>query len=209
VKKLQVLIVGILLLSGCGPAKRGVENNVFYSTSNPSLYLKISEEFQFSHQGQSGEYMNYDGVVGGSMVGYEKYVFKSDQADIAILIRQAKTASWHSGVLKDVESTIDYGEVSIFGYLYEYAIALLRSETEDDYTMLKIMSRVSGMDRNINTLIGYTEKVGYSDDFPYDYNSWQDPYGLSVQQREFLYTFNQRAEKAIGFLKYYRAESQQ
>lgn len=222
-KRMQYLSVVLcfIFMSGCSGLKieRNVSNNVFYSSANPSVRIKISPEFRYVGTAEERKHNAYsDGTVGGVTVDCTSYIFvQKDRYNYlkkAISIRFYSTQGsgyWQSDIFSWLKNMIDSGIMNIHGENYQFSvIADPHPFTITELTTINSNGCIvpncllaKGFGRRVSTdnktkmIILYAEDAQFKGSNNYGYRQWLNVEAFTDEQREFLREFMVRSEGNI------------
>jgi hypothetical protein len=216
------VIVCLLMMLSCAArgTKRGVQDNIFYSSSNPAINIKISPDFVYTgseiqNQCVHDRSKNENPIVYAfrppNVVNQEPSVrvFASNESHQfynSELKRRIKidistlTTPYHfwrpDRIFDRVQNKLASGVVSINGKKYQYCVFMDTSSSGTCWLVKGIgrMATVKGVSKiNIN----YEENL----EGKYTCSDWEKAYLLNNGQKVFLNEFNERSEKDIQILK--------
>jgi hypothetical protein len=206
--------------------KRGAQDNVFYSSSNPAINIKINPAFAYTGseiQNQCvhelpkdeknpivmGVQYSKPGRKGGVPVLPKHDVFANKENHqfynselkrrIKIDISTLTTPNhfWWSGSLFDqVKNKLASGVVSINGKKYQYCVFADMSSSGNCW-LVKSLGRIVSVNEDSKININYEENL----EGKYTCSDWKKAYLLNNDQKVFLNEFNESSEKDIQILK--------
>jgi hypothetical protein len=199
-KNLLLLIIVIGLLFGCAGVKRGVQDNLFYSSSNPKMNVLINADFKYAESKKETE-LAYNPMAGSAAnVKTYNYLFINQLNNrlIEIQIHEIITSNWfwRPGYLRDVKNKIDSGDLMINGEKYEYCVAV-QERSLGSCMLNKYLCRTVGGNSNYRIFISYSQYIeGYS-----LCKKWVKNH-LTSSEKEYLKNFIADSEKDFTILDY-------
>jgi hypothetical protein len=197
--------------------ERGVRNNVFYSSSNPKINIKINPDFKYLGKVEKNNYVYYKDfpVGGGSFFKSEEYVFgyindnNTLTQGVWIIIKTLNEGYWLPDLYSSWKFKLDSGFVKVHGKTYQYSIQAFERVFEKEVKkmiidngyrilncyLVKGISSLIGVDDKTMINIFYIEDINYNQDSRYqctDY--WKNVNMLTDEQRIHLNEFRKRSE---------------
>jgi hypothetical protein len=200
-RNILLLIISFTFLLGCAGTKRGVQNNMFYSSSKPKMSIKIDQDFKYA-ESKSNMEVGTNPMAGNStsnikVVHYPFYNHGNERS-IEIVIQEITTPNWFflPGHFRDVENKIESGDLVINGKKFEYC-----TTAQDIGLSACMLSRVYGRtvsaNNNCRIIIFYNQTIR-------DYsicNDWKDNH-LTETEKELLENFIADSEKDLKIIDY-------
>lgn len=205
-----LLIMAVVFSPGCSTTslttERTVsEENVFVSTANPKLDLRISQDFGYSGKTEESERIQEYTTT----VKHESYLFGEIENNIYTKGASVRIASlpsklrWHGQVFPfDRSVTVDSGSTKMSGSTYQYIVMAPATVFNDQETeliddkgyrstscyLLKVWARGS---THVRVYINYFERLSSC-------QAWA-PRALTAEQQEILDGFTARSAKNLIF----------
>ena len=129
-KKIFVFVCAVAVLQGCASmeVKRGVQDNIFFSSSNPTLNIWVAPDFRYTKEkSETKKKWSTWGDVTLLNVKYEQHKFIGpDGKGFIISIQEIKKENsfWLTEHFSKVKHKIDEGKVKISGKQYDYCVAV-------------------------------------------------------------------------------------
>jgi hypothetical protein len=199
------MIICLLIIFSCAgmETKRGVQDNIFYSSSNPKINIKMNPDFAYTGSGtnQKRGHDSFKGQVSKSTgIKIERYKFfnKDLKRNIEIKISTLTTANWYwrPGHFDWVKNKLDSGAVTINRKKYQYCVFTDRSSSGTCW-LVKGLARIVSSKSDSKMNIYYSEKLGSS----YICSKWENKNLLTDDQKVLLDEFIESSEKDIQILK--------
>ena len=211
-----LIILAVFIGSyGCSglQVKRSVQDNIFSSSANPKLQIKINPAYNYIGSTESayhsgGEALSID-TVSYTFVWVEGTTVKKG---IIIRINTLHSGIWLSrgkgDLVKWMKNKLETGEVTINGKSYDYGVQAFsrvfdkttaRLITSKGYRisrcyMLKALSRVTSYYREGEKIdIFYVEDASTFQGIRYSWKDWKSIDLLSANQKEFLKKYTGRS----------------
>ena len=217
------MIVCLVMMYSCAArgTKRGVQDNIFYSSSNPVINIKINPDFAYTgseiqnpcvHERPKDEenpivMRLYPGSKRGVVPGYDVFANKEShkfynselkrriKIDISTITTQ--NHYWLSDRLFDqVENKLTSGVVAINGNKYQSCVFVDMSSSGNCW-LVKSLGRIVSVEGDSKINIYYEENL----EGKYTCNDWEKAYLLNNDQKVFLNEFIESGDKDIQILK--------
>jgi len=201
-KRIFLILLCLFFVMGCAglQVKRGVKDNIFFSSLKPKLNIKINSEFQYLEKKAGGSSSFVDNSLRSAGSKIESYSFKNpnNNRTINIIINQIteNRVYWKTFDFKSVKNVIDAGTVTIRGNNYQYGV--FPSINNQECYLLKILSRISGGGGQTKILIYYAEKLGDEKEC----SGWENPAIMTNDQKKHLTSFLEDFKNDIKILDY-------
>lgn len=157
-KKSMVLLIGLVLLSGCVSSKmRGVQGNHFYSTM-PALALNLNSNFEHVKKENQNEWNTFYETMSGTNHRTERHIFSDrlTRRAVIVTITELNRGYWMQPDLSKSQNMIRHGYEKIMGINYQYSVNAAKEDANNNL-LLKEYTRVSGGDGDTLTSILYLE----------------------------------------------------
>lgn len=193
------LVLGLFSLIAIGCAgleiKRGVEGNLFHSSSNPKMNIEVGEGYKYLGEKSAGRSQFAVDSERSANFKTETYRFSNPQKRSVITIQidtlVAQRISWQKFDYKKLPNLIEGGVETLGGEKYQYGIYTFANDRGCYLT--KQNGRRVGGDSATNLTIYYLERIGATSVF----NQWRNPEMLSGEQRARLSAFLKNWEADI------------
>jgi hypothetical protein len=202
-KYLSLIIGAMVLLCNCAGSevKRGVQDNVFYSSSKPEISILINPDFKFGGSRiVSGEAGTAKIEIRTLDMKKEYYPFFNREKNrvIEIFLNELTTrnSSFLPNPFKKMEYKIDEDKVNINGNRYDYCVAVFEKSSGACY-LTKILSRIIPPNNNCRITISYSRKI----DHYLLCDKWKDNH-LTESEMVILKDFLADSEKDIRIIDY-------
>jgi hypothetical protein len=181
--------------------KRGVQDNVFYSSSFPNINLKIDPDLKFSDKkeiNKTFEWYNYK---------QERYIFKNDNSNKFIVITineiidrfgKMEVSYLTSRFFLNIENRLDSGTTKLNDDKYHYCVYIDKSSSGNCYlkkTLMRLLGSGSGIFE-----ITYIENISYNLT-NYLCSEWENAKLFKNDQKSYLEGFIKRSEKNYQILE--------
>jgi hypothetical protein len=199
------MIVCLLIIFSCAgmKTKRGVQDNIFYSSSNPKINIKINPDFAYTGSGTNqmrGHDSRRSQVSKSTGIEIERYKFfnKDLKRNIEIKISTLTTANWYwrSGLFDRVKNKLDSGVETISGKRYQYCVFTDRSSSGTCW-LVKGLGRIVSANSDSVMHIYYSENL----EGKYTCSDWENKNLLTDDQKVLLDELIECCEKDIQILK--------
>ncbi len=195
-KKILWLMVIVFLINGCAglKIKRGVQDNVFYSSSQPRIAVRIDSDYKYIDSKTNFD-IGFDDT-GSNTTGIVKKLFCFeniyDQREIIIYIARINAPRWRFMTQLIPEKNAYIAEkVNINGFTYQHVIFPEKHELGTILT--SALARRVGAKNDALIIIYLIE--------PVDGGNWGDVDSLTESQRKILTLFKENSKKDIHILK--------
>jgi len=194
-KKLIFILIVFFAVSGCAGlgVKRGVQDNIFYSSSQPKIGIKIHPDFEYK-DAKTRRSNSFDG--GGTLrstdVISERFFFKNNISRRGVTVKISRFAAdrWiFKSKFFPTDNVFDHGTVPISGDTYKYSI--YQAKKPSGNFLVKALGRIVGGKGNVKVCIYYYEKLD---------NDWGDLDDLTDHQKDILDRFISSSEKDFQIL---------
>ncbi len=181
--------------------KRGVQNNVFYSSSKPKLNIEVNPEFLYSGdvQEHSNQFLDSSSLK-IPHIRVERYSFKNNNnnREIHIITKHLteKNIYWRPFDFKNVKNVIDAGTKTFNDKTYQYGVFNLIQKQK--CYLVKVIGRITGGNRKTQMVIYYAEELGYKNNC----SRWENRMSLTNEQKERLKSFLEDFQNDISILDY-------
>jgi len=219
-----LIILAVFIGSyGCSglQVKRSVQDNIFYSSANPKLQIKISPEYQYIGSTERS-YHSGSEALSIDTVSYTFVRVEDNAVKKGIIIR---INTLHSGIwlsrgkgdlVKWMKNKLETGDVTINGKVYDYGVQAFSRVFDKDTTnlitskgysisrcyMLKALSRVTSYYREGEKIdIFYVEDASQFQGIRYRWKGWKSIDLLSANQKEFLKKYIERSLKDFQIMQ--------
>ena len=196
---------------------RFVRDNVFYSTSRPSLEIGINSEFEYIGETKNTRNVQYKRGEGKGVVRDNSFIFvKADknkriQKGIVISVSTIDYGYILQNLFAGIESYLDAGYVRINGENYQYNInasptTLRNYETSfivgkgykvPNCILMKGLGKRVGPDNRTKIHIFYIEDPGLGIEKKYQCQDWNNPKSLTSEQKFYINKFIARSNDSF------------
>ena len=197
---------------------RFVSNNIFYSTSDPSVEIAVNPEFKYLGQVKKTRTIRYKRGSGKGSVEDISFIFvkagenKKLEECIIIAISTIEQGYILPNLFAGIESYLDAGYVKISGINYQYNIHALPMALIDRYEVGFIVGKgykipeclvIKGLGRRIEPdnktkiHIFYFEDANFDKDNKYVCEDWDKANLLTEEQKIYLRKFVDRSNADI------------
>ncbi|MFC1877884.1 hypothetical protein ACFL2E_11550 [Thermodesulfobacteriota bacterium] len=199
--KVIIAISAIAILCSCAGRERGVQDNMFYSSSIPKLNIKINPDFKYA-ESQSSSDRGTNPMAGDKManVDVERYSFYNGDTNrsVEIIIQEITTNRWFwmPDHFRNTKNKIESGDTIVNGKNYKYCIAV-QEISLGSCILSKMLGRNVTANSNCRILIMYNQNIR-------DYSicdGWMDSQ-LTESEKAYLNNFLADSENDFDILAY-------
>lgn len=164
-KRLLLMVLTLILMGGCAVnVKRGVKDNVFYSTY-PELALEMASEFEYVESGKSNGFVPVSGDrVDSALYNVEEFEFidRINRRGCKVIISKIndKYTYWNPDITSGITNLITSGDEEHQGIKYKYGVFPVQGDDGQCF-LVKMTGRTAGGKLDIMLKIIYYE---YLDD---------------------------------------------
>jgi hypothetical protein len=193
------VIVSVLVSFGCAGTEtiRTVEDdNIFYSSYNPKIRLKINPDFKFNKETDKGDTQFSTGLGEKSAnVRVNQFLFvdrsSGNNRGVEIILKELVSPRYFfKPALFNIDNPIDSGSEKIQGKNYQHCTFL--AKRKNGYLLVRGMGRLLGANKNAMIVIYYFEPVG---------GEWGNQSFWSTDQKNWVNKFIEDSRKDIQFLE--------
>ncbi len=202
-KKVCILWIFIVIVAtGCISMqnKRGVKNNIFYS-SYPEIAVKLSQELKFFGNMADNEFGFYLNSETGSNQSNEKFLFRDKNKETWIIfsINKIQRGFFLPNQTPTGKKIILSNQEDHYGKRYHYDVWAQRDKKNHACSLIKQYYRIAGGKGEILIKILYIQQQITNE---YDCNHWQDINMLTNAQRGTLQKFMKNSTEKMQFIDY-------
>ena len=213
------MIVCLLIMFSCAgmEPKRGVQDNIFYSSSDPAINIKINPDFAYTGseiQNQcvydpwidKNSPLRTDSAFTGPLIMYRVFAEKEShkfynselkrKINITISTITIQDHYWRPSLFDQVKNKLATGDVAINGKKYQYCVFADMSSSVNCW-LVKALGRIVSAKRDSKMNIYYEENL----EGKYTCSDWEKAYLLNNDQKVFLNELIESSEKDIQILK--------
>jgi hypothetical protein len=219
-KMLFYLVLTCLCLAGCAMNRFVQDDNVFVSSANPPIKIRVSEEMKYIGKEVAKQVpIDYRLGTGGTFIDTEIYAFlKIDASNVlskGVIIRfcEAQAGEFWPELFAAVRNKLTSGDVKINGKNYQFmtmAASNIFSKSEVDQLldkrykipdcfMVKFLGRIAGPNRDQTFMIIYFEDIKNFVGYPC--KVWSDANLLTDKQKQLLEKFEHDFARDIQILE--------
>ena len=221
-----LLAVLIVINGACVPkeTKRDVQSNVFSSSNNPTITIKIDPNIEYIGVSSTAEEKQSVERTSSQKIKNDMYIFGQVDKDnrvkkMVIIGFRTLTERGRGTWLPDMHSDMTYKLYSsrstkINGKYYQISVKAFtqidkdlslfcqeRGITLSNRYLVKITSRIVSNDSTVAMHILYAEDIFFDKDVgKYEITEWQSSKTLSDEQKTFLNKFLERSEDSFQVL---------
>lgn len=215
------MVACFMLTFGCVKVERKVlDNNIFYSSKNPLLNIKVNPELEFIGKADAKIYRDYTTSPGGTFHKNEAYIFgriheHTLQSAVIISFTTMRKGYYLPDVFSKIKNKIDSGSLKINKKRFHFCVYASSSplvsyqETfldDKGYVipncfLVKAYNRRTSIRNEDDTLvtISYLEDIFYRTG--YRCKDWKNVNAFAKEQSEFLTEFVKRSEQSMQILE--------
>ena len=193
------IVVCILLIFGCaGPERvRTVQDdNIFYSSSNPNIRIKINPDFKFNKETDnrdSGFSSGYGEKSSNRKVTRFLFIDRvsGKRRGVEIVIAELLSPRWSfSANIFSPKNNYDSGRIKIQGNNYQYCTFVVRQP--NNYLLIRGIGRIVGANNNVSIVIYYLEQAT---------GDWSNINLLTAEQKKQLNELIEDSKRDIEILE--------
>jgi len=198
-RTISICVVSLLLAYGCAGTNtiRTVEDeNIFYSSYNPKIRIKIDSDFTFNKKTDVGD-TGFSAGMGekSANVKVNKFLFLDRSSGknraVEIVLKELVSPKWSfKPVIFNINNHFDSGSEKIQGRNYQHCTFAVKRK--NDYVLIRGLGRLVGANKNAMIVIYYVEPVG---------GDWSNSELLTTDQKARINTFIENSQKDIQFLE--------
>ena len=196
---IYISIISLFLLLSCGGSEiiRTIQaDNVFFSSYQPKIRIKINPEFKLFKDDQlSDAGFSTDGSLSSTNATIENYYLIKSGADkirvIQIIFQKLNSPRWSfEQNIFPFDNVYDAGRLKINGINYKYCI--FANKAIDRSTINSSIGRLLGSNDEAMIIINYSENVS---------GDWSNLKNITNKQSDYLNTFISDSRNDIQILK--------
>lgn len=198
-RMMSICVVSLLIAYGCAGSNtiRTVEDeNVFYSSYNPKIRIKINPEYTFIKKTDVGDTGFGTGLGEKSAnIKVNKFLFldrnSGKNRGVEIILKELVSPRWFfKPVIFKIKNPFDSGKVKIHGKNYQHCTYAVKRQ--NDYMLIRGIGRLVGANKNAMIVVYYFEPVG---------GDWSNRDLLTTNQKTLINQFAEDSQKDIQFLE--------
>jgi hypothetical protein len=227
-KRLAILLFVLFsfLFIGCAgqKVKRVVQDNIFYSSNEPEISIKVDPNFKYLGKTEESKYGEFENLQGNPGPQHKRafYIFgeigdnNTLKKAIGIDINSIDKGYFLPDLFDNVKYKLDSGTVKIGGEIYEYFITprpslpkIVRKAMKDkgyvlsNCYMYKVIGTIFGPEEQDLLKIYYAEDVYHINGLNYRCKDWRNKELLEDDQKTLLKKFDKRANGAFRIMEYF------
>ncbi len=215
------MIACFMLTFGCVKAERKVlDKNIFYSSKNPLLNIKVDPELKFIGKANANIYRDYTTSPGGTFHKNEAYIFgrihnNTLQSAVIISFSTMRQGHYLPDVFSKIKNKIDSGSLKINNKRFHFCIYASSSPLvsyqeifldDKGYVipncfLVKAYCRRTSIrnDNDTRVTIKYLEDIFHGTG--YRCRDWKNVNAFEKEQSKFLTQFVKRSEQSMQILE--------